>query len=64
MLTNFDCAVAAGFPSGLYPLESRLREIELAVKAGASEIDIVVERHLVITQNWTRMNISFKNTVK
>jgi deoxyribose-phosphate aldolase len=37
-------------------LESRLREIELAVKAGASEIDIVVERHLVITQNWTRMN--------
>jgi deoxyribose-phosphate aldolase len=35
-------------------LESRLREIELAVKAGATEIDIVVERHLVITQNWTR----------
>jgi len=46
--------VAAGFPSGLYPLETRLREIELAVTAGASEIDIVVERHLVINQNWTR----------
>ncbi|KAF4517280.1 hypothetical protein B566_EDAN008614 [Ephemera danica] len=48
-------SVAAGFPSGLFPLETRLREIELAVASGASEIDIVVERNLVITHNWKQL---------
>ncbi|XP_059472739.1 deoxyribose-phosphate aldolase [Neocloeon triangulifer] len=48
-------SVAAGFPSGLFPLETRLREIQLAVEAGATEIDIVVERHLVINQNWAQL---------
>ena len=37
-------AVATGFPSGQFPLETRLKEIRLAVEAGAREIDIVINR--------------------
>ena len=45
-------AVAAGFPAGLSPLETRLREIEASVAAGATEIDIVINRGHVLTGNW------------
>lgn len=45
-------AVSAGFPAGLNPLEQRLQEIEASVKAGAREIDIVISRRHVLTQNW------------
>jgi deoxyribose-phosphate aldolase len=45
-------AVSAGFPAGLSPLETRLREIELSVAAGAEEIDIVITRAHVLTGNW------------
>ncbi len=45
-------AVSTGFPHGLSPLETRLREIELSVKDGAQEIDIVIERQLVLTGDW------------
>lgn len=45
-------AVSTGFPAGLTPLETRIAEIEASVKAGAKEIDIVIERHQVLTQNW------------
>ena len=45
-------AVSTGFPAGLSPLETRLREIELSVQAGASEIDIVISRRYVLTGNW------------
>ncbi len=38
------CSVAGGFPSGLYPIESRLAEIRFAVEQGADEIDIVMNR--------------------
>ncbi|XP_051174569.1 deoxyribose-phosphate aldolase [Leptopilina boulardi] len=48
-------SVAAGFPSGQYPLESRLREIELAVKLGANEIDIVINRSLVLAHRWNEL---------
>jgi deoxyribose-phosphate aldolase len=37
-------AVAGGFPSGQYPLDSRLEEIRDAVEMGADEIDIVLNR--------------------
>jgi deoxyribose-phosphate aldolase len=37
-------AVAGGFPSGQYPLDSRLEEIRDAVDMGANEIDIVLNR--------------------
>jgi len=45
-------AVSTGFPAGLSPLHLRLLEIEESVKAGADEIDIVISRRHVLTQNW------------
>jgi deoxyribose-phosphate aldolase len=45
-------AVSTGFPAGLSPLHLRLAEIEESVKAGAREIDIVISRRHVLTQNW------------
>ncbi len=45
-------SVATGFPSGLTPLPLRLAEIKYAVGEGASEIDIVINRALVISQDW------------
>jgi deoxyribose-phosphate aldolase len=45
-------AVSTGFPAGLSPLATRLAEIEASVKVGAAEIDIVIERHLVLTGDW------------
>ena len=41
-------AVATGFPSGQYALETRLEEIRYAIKAGAKEIDIVINRTLAL----------------
>src|SRR2546427_4995544 len=37
-------SVAGGFPAGLAPLEERLAEIRDAVRMGADEIDIVLNR--------------------
>jgi deoxyribose-phosphate aldolase len=48
-------AVSTGFPAGLAPLETRLREIELSVAAGAEEIDIVITRAHVLTGNWAAL---------
>lgn len=45
-------SVATGFPSGQYPLETRLLEIAYAVGNGATEIDIVIDRNLVLTGEW------------
>ena len=45
-------SVATGFPSGLMPLDLRIAEIKYAVKAGAKEIDIVITREHVLSQNW------------
>ena len=45
-------AVSTGFPHGLSPMEQRVKEIEASVKAGATEIDIVITRSHVLTQNW------------
>ncbi|MFO1033851.1 MAG: deoxyribose-phosphate aldolase [Hyphomicrobiales bacterium] len=45
-------SVATGFPSGLTPLPLRLAEIKYAVGEGAAEIDIVIHREHVLTQNW------------
>lgn len=45
-------SVATGFPSGLVPLPMRLSEIKWAVEQGAEEIDIVIFREQVLTQNW------------
>lgn len=48
-------AVATGFPSGQYHLETRLQEIRLTVKDGASEIDIVISRTLALQGKWTEL---------
>jgi len=45
-------SVATGFPAGLTPLPMRLAEIRWAVEQGAREIDIVIFREHVLTQNW------------
>jgi deoxyribose-phosphate aldolase len=45
-------AVSTGFPAGLSPYALRLAEIGESVKAGAKEIDIVISRRHVLTQNW------------
>ena len=46
-------SVATGFPAGLTPLPQRLAEIRYAVDQGAREIDIVIHRAQVLTQDWT-----------
>ena len=43
---------AAGFPAGLSPLSARIEEIRSSVQAGAQEIDVVINRSLVLTGAW------------
>jgi deoxyribose-phosphate aldolase len=45
-------AVSTAFPHGLAPLDTKLREIEESVAAGAQEIDIVIERQMVLNGDW------------
>ena len=45
-------AVSTGFPAGLAPFRLRIAEIGESVRAGAREIDIVISRRHVLTQNW------------
>ena len=37
-------SVATGFPSGQYPIDVRLNDVTQAVKSGADEIDMVINR--------------------
>lgn len=48
-------AVATGFPSGQYPLTGRLEEILTAIDDGATEIDVVIDRSLVLTGQWEKL---------
>jgi len=41
-------SVAGGFPSGLGPLDARLREISEVIERGATEVDIVLNRSLFL----------------
>ncbi len=45
-------AVSTGFPAGLSPLDTRLREIEASVADGAEEIDIVITREHALRGDW------------
>ena len=45
-------AVSTGFPAGLSPLNLRIAEIEASFAAGAREIDIVISRRHVLSQDW------------
>lgn len=40
-------------------MESRLLEIELAIKDGASEIDVVINRAAALEENWKRRHLAF-----
>jgi deoxyribose-phosphate aldolase len=42
-------SVATGFPSGQYPLRTRLEETRRAVGDGADEIDMVIDRNAFLT---------------
>jgi deoxyribose-phosphate aldolase len=44
--------VSTGFPAGLTPQETKLREIELSVAAGAREVDIVISRRHALAHDW------------
>lgn len=53
-------AVAAGFPTGQSPLASRLIEIEFAVSEGVDEIDVVIDRSLVLAHRWDNLYAELK----
>lgn len=44
--------VSTGFPAGQTPLPIKLQEIEASVAAGATEIDMVISRALVLAGQW------------
>lgn len=48
-------AVSTGFPAGKISLDEKLVEIQKSVKAGASEIDIVISRDLVLESKWKEL---------
>lgn len=54
-------AVATGFPSGQYSLQTRLEEIRIAVADGATEIDIVINRTAALQGKWKGILIKFFN---
>ncbi len=45
-------SVATGFPAGQTFPEIKLKEIDLAIRAGAREIDVVISREKVLTGRW------------
>mgnify|MGYP001827338489 CR=1 FL=1 len=48
-------AVSTGFPAGQISLSQKIREIKASVRAGATEIDIVISRAHVLTGNWRKL---------
>jgi len=45
-------SVATAFPSGQYPLDIRLRDVESAINDGADEIDMVINRGAFLSGNY------------
>lgn len=48
-------AVSTGFPAAQTPMALKLAEIKESVKAGATEIDIVISRAPVLTGDWAAL---------
>jgi len=48
-------SVATGFPSGQYPLRTKLEEVRRATGDGADEIDMVIDRNAFLTGEHTRV---------
>jgi deoxyribose-phosphate aldolase len=53
-------AVSTGFPAGQIELVDKLNEIRKSVAAGATEIDIVVSRALVLQSDWKALYYEIK----
>ena len=49
-------SVATGFPSGQYPLRTRLAEVRRAVADGADEIDMVIDRGAFLAGHHARVS--------
>ncbi|XP_076685629.1 deoxyribose-phosphate aldolase [Andrena cerasifolii] len=47
--------VGGGFPSGQFPLETRLREVEIGIENGATEMDVVINRPLALMHLWKEL---------
>jgi deoxyribose-phosphate aldolase len=45
-------SVATGFPAGQTFMSVKVKEIDLAIKEGATEIDVVISREKVLTAKW------------
>lgn len=48
-------AVSTGFPHGQSPESQKIEEILASVRAGASEIDVVISRQLALSGQWKRL---------
>ncbi|OJX28278.1 MAG: deoxyribose-phosphate aldolase [Chryseobacterium sp. 36-9] len=48
-------AVSTGFPAGKNSIEEKIAEIKRSVAAGATEIDIVISRDLVLESKWKEL---------
>jgi deoxyribose-phosphate aldolase len=48
-------AVSTGFPAGKISLDEKITEIKKSVAAGATEIDIVISRDLVLESKWQEL---------
>jgi len=48
-------SVATGFPSGQIPTSLKLREVETAVRAGAEEIDMVIDRGALLSGRYGKV---------
>ena len=48
-------AVSTGFPAGKISLEDKITEIKKSVAAGATEIDIVISRDMVLESKWKEL---------
>jgi deoxyribose-phosphate aldolase len=60
-------AVSTGFPAGLSSFATRKKEIINSINAGATEIDIVINRGYVLQNNWIKLYNevkSFKEAAK
>ncbi|SVE63539.1 uncharacterized protein METZ01_LOCUS516393, partial [marine metagenome] len=60
-------AVSTGFPAGLSSFFARKKEISDSIKAGAKEIDIVINRGFVLQNDWQKLYNevkSFKEAAK
>ena len=53
-------AVSTGFPAGQTPIELKLKEIQYAIDAGATEIDIVISRSSALAGKWSNLYYEIK----